>query len=315
MYGSASVRVLYQLLVQLKARCCKEVTLLGRVVYLMGVVGVKGLLKGIVAVAILMVTLLLPAISDGSQLRGGSLVVAADFTLPPYDYMVDGARAGFDFEMVTAIAGYLNKKIKFLDARLDYLAAHLSSSSYDIAVSALRVTPERIRTAGFIPYAMAGESLVVLSESQFKLKDLSDLCGRRVATVQHAARLADLSRASTVCEYSGNQPITVGTFPTSRAAASALLAGGFDVFYVDSLGARQLAKQSTGRLSIASNAILNPRVCGIFLGKRNLSLKADIAEALVYIKSSGKYAYLLNKYGLDEPTIEATQAAVNSVSP
>jgi len=250
--------------------------------------------------------------SASSTVKADTLAVGSDLTLPPYTYLEDHKPTGFDPDITTAIAKLMSKKVEFVDTRFANLILGVKGSRYDIAASAMYVTPERLKVVDFVPYFMTGGSLLVKSSSTFKPAGISDLCGKSVASIKGATWLTELSDGSKACEAAGKERITVREFDTSPEAAQSVLSGASEAHYEDiSIGSR-IAERSNGRLIMSTTGPLNPIVCGIYLKKGNAELKTEIESALTKMKSSGEYQALLAKYNLAEPTPEAIAKATGS---
>lgn len=255
-----------------------------------------------------------PNASAGSTVKTDTLSVGTDLTLPPYTYLKDRKPTGFDPDITTAIAKLMDKKVEFVDTRFANLILGVKGSRYDIAASAMYVTPERLKVVDFVPYFMTGGSLLVKAGSAFKPATISDLCGKSVASIKGATWLAELGDGSKACEAAGKDRITVREYDTSPEAAQSVLSGASDAHYEDiSIGAR-IAERSSGRLIMTSAGPLNPIVCGIYLRKDNSGLKTEIEAAISKMKSSGEYQALIAKYNLAEPTPEAIAKATGSVA-
>lgn len=247
-----------------------------------------------------------------ATVKPDTLSVGSDLTLPPYTYFEDHKPSGFDPEFTTAIAKQMNKQVEFVDTRFANLILGVKGARYDIAASAMYVTPERLKVVDFVPYFMTGGSILVKSSAPLKPAAISDLCGMNVASIKGATWLAELSSGSKACEGAGKQPITVKEFDTSPEAAQAVLSGAADAHYEDiSIGSR-IAERSNGRLMVSSTGPLNPIVCGIYLKKGNTELKSAIESALTTMKANGEYQSLINKYSLAEPTPDAIAKATGT---
>lgn len=252
--------------------------------------------------------------SASSTVKSDTLAVGSDLTLPPYTYLEDHKPTGFDPDFTTAIAKLMNKKVEFVDTRFANLILGVKGSRYDIAASAMYVTPERLKVVDFVPYFMTGGSILVKSDSTFKPAGLSDLCSKSVASIKGATWLAELSDASKACEAAGKERITVREYDTSPEAAQSVLSGASQAHYEDiSIGSR-IAERSSGRLVMSTTGPLNPIVCGIYLRKGNTELKSEIESALTKMKTSGEYQALIAKYNLAEPTAEAIAKATGSAA-
>lgn len=74
-----------------------------------------------------------------------TLTVAMDATLPPYEYLDQDTQQiiGFDVDLIRSIAERENLKIEIVNVSWDELMIGMGDCRYDLAISAIVVTPER----------------------------------------------------------------------------------------------------------------------------------------------------------------------------
>lgn len=239
----------------------------------------------------------------------GVLVVGTDLTYPPYNYFDDnGKPAGFDVELMTAIAKQAGLKIKFQDTRFENLILGVSGNQFDVIASTLYVKPSRAKQIDYIPYMKTGVSIAVQASQGFDFVNPEDLCGRKVASIKGGAWIEELDKlANGVCK--GN-PVDSREFPTSPEATQALLSGGVDAQMEDSAVLKSAASKLGGRLKITSKENLYPVVVGLGLRKGNAELAAVLQNALDALEKNGFYPGLLAKYNVSKPTDAEFKAAV-----
>jgi polar amino acid transport system substrate-binding protein len=114
--------------------------------------------------------------------RTGVLRVGTDATYPPFETVDPGTGqlAGFDVDLVRAVAGRLPARAEFVIVPFDGIVPGLKSGAYDLIVSAMTITPERSRQVRFTrPYTVAGQSIVVRA-AESAVRGAGDLAGRRI---------------------------------------------------------------------------------------------------------------------------------------
>jgi polar amino acid transport system substrate-binding protein len=113
---------------------------------------------------ILVVLVLAALLVTGCASQSGKLTVVMDATWPPFEYVDEETKelAGFDVDLMKAIAEKEGLEIEFQNVGFDSLLAGLSKCQYDAAISAITITDERKETIAFSdPYFAAGQIVTV----------------------------------------------------------------------------------------------------------------------------------------------------------
>jgi len=103
-----------------------------------------------------------------------NIAIASDY--PPYIYSKDGKLAGFEIEIINAVAESLKKTIHFHDIAFEGILKTVKEKHVDGAISAIAKTPEREKEVDFtIPYHRSMTVVVVpFATSIRSLDDLSN---------------------------------------------------------------------------------------------------------------------------------------------
>lgn len=231
------------------------------------------------------------------------LKVGSDLTFPPYEYLDGDKPAGFDIELMNAIAKQLGTKAEYVDTRFTNLMPGLDGKKYDAVISALYVNEKRLEKYDMIPYFTTDEVVMVKSGSAYQPKGAMDLCGKAVATMKGAIlaeQLQDISDKK--CVAANKERITIREFPTSPEATQALLSGAVDAQYDDAALSHAAVKKLEGKITISSTESFYPIVGGIVVRKGDAATYALLNDALKALRASGQYSKLLNDYGLTAAT-------------
>lgn len=247
--------------------------------------------------------------SAGTTISNGELKVGSDLTYPPYNYFAKGnVPAGFDVELMTAIAKKAGLKISFQDTRFENLIIGVNSGQFDVIASTLYVKPDRAKVIDYVPYMKSGISIAVVKGSKLSFSSLDDLCGQIIGSVKGSAWLEHIAKLNkTKCSKS---KIDAREFPTAPEVTQALLSGAINAQIEDSavLGAAQAKLK--GRLVITNKKQLYPVIIGFGLRKGNAELAKVLRSALEELKKDGSYKELLGRYNVDSPTEEEFQKAM-----
>ncbi|ALH96335.1 ABC transporter substrate-binding protein [Acinetobacter equi] len=231
--------------------------------------------------------------------------IGSDMTFPPFESMENGQPVGFDIDIANKIFEHSNDQAMFVDSRFSNLITGLEAKKFDLLMSALYITKERLEKVDMVPYYMTTEALIVLADSDYQPKTRNDLCGKTIASQNGSMfpeQLRKMSQDS--CVAKGKPPITVREFVTSPEAVQALLAKAVDAHYDDASVAKSTAEKLKGRLVISSTEPFFPILGGIAIPKGNQELFNKVKNGLDAIKKSGEYDQLIAKYNLQAPTDE-----------
>lgn len=109
------------------------------------------------------------------------LRVATDATFPPFEYVENGKRTGFDVEMIEALGKAMGKKVEWTDIDFKGLIPALQSKRVDVAASAIYITDERLKVVNFThPYYTGGLAIMVKADNN-TIKEPADLNGKKVS--------------------------------------------------------------------------------------------------------------------------------------
>lgn len=107
------------------------------------------------------------------------LQVGTDATWPPFEFVDEETKelAGFDIDLMNAIAEKANLDFEFVNAGFDPVLAGVAECQYDLAVSAITITDERKENMAFsVPYFAAGQ-LVAVAIDNSEINGPEDLSG------------------------------------------------------------------------------------------------------------------------------------------
>lgn len=259
---------------------------------------------------------LITAVGLGLALLGGNvmaketLTVGTDLTYPPYNYLEGKTAAGFDADFMRLVAKEMGEEAEFSDTRFANLIMGINLRKFDVIASTLYVTPERAEQIDYIPYMKTGGVILVLKSADFKPSQSSELCGKRVSSIQGAAWINKLNTVSeTHCLPKGLSKIDVREFPTSPEASQAVIAGMVHAQFEDAAVARSAADKS-GRLELSSD-IIYPVVVGLGVKKGNDEFKEKLASAVTSVGKSNAFKKLLIEYSVSLPSEKEIEAALN----
>lgn len=106
-----------------------------------------------------------------------NIAISSDY--PPYIYNKDGKLAGFEIEIINAIAESLKKTIHFHDIAFEGILKTVEQKQVDGAISTIAKTPEREKEVDFsVPYHRS--MTVVIAPFSNSIRNLGDLSNKVV---------------------------------------------------------------------------------------------------------------------------------------
>jgi ABC-type amino acid transport substrate-binding protein len=235
-----------------------------------------------------------------SESDSSTLAVGSDLTYPPYAYLEGDKPAGFDAEIMEALADQMGVTLDWKDTRFEQLITGVNADQFDVIASALYITAERSESVDYIPYFTTGSSIMTPAGKD-PVATAEDLCGLRVAVIKGGVPSQDLVDVSAECRTRGEPAIDIRPFATDPEGTQALRAGQVDAQISDAAVAAEVVKKTEGDLSITSTDLLYPVPVGLAVEKGNSELAEQLRGALEALTDDGTYEELLKKYNLEAP--------------
>ena len=243
-------------------------------------------LQRLFPVACLALAALLAGVSGAASAQTSNVLqVATDATFPPMEFTENGARTGFDVDIMNALAKAMGKTVQWTDIDFKGLIPGLIAHRFDAAVSGIYITDDRAKVVDFTePYYAGG--LVALVKTDSPIKTLTDLNGKKVS-VQVGTKSVNFLRDN----YPQVQRVEV---EKNEEMFDLVGIGRADAAVTGKPAAYQLAKTRGGFRVI--NQQLTTEQYGIAVRKDEPELKTALNTALGKIKADGTYAAIVHKW-------------------
>lgn len=116
------------------------------------------------------------------QIRSqGELRIGVEAAYVPFTFRREGRIVGYDVELAEIFCKTLGVKPNFIDTAWAGVIPSLYAKKFDIIMSAMSYTAERVKRVGFsIPYAEASQALLIRAGDTDRIKGTEDLAGRTV---------------------------------------------------------------------------------------------------------------------------------------
>ena len=248
-------------------------------------------------------------------LTAGTLTVGSDTTYPPQEYIdtTTGQAAGFDIDLITAIAQRMGLKAKIVTTGFDTIIDSLAAKRFDVVISAVTINPDRQKKVDFVPYFNAGESLLVQKGNPHNIKSVSDLCGLAVGVQTGTVEQTDLQTADKSCKSSGKAGINMTVLKDQTAVVQLLATNRVVATYQDSPVTDYYIKQNPGQFQVGGS-VINAAPEGIVIRKGDTSMFTAVQTAFNGLKADGTYKNLIDKWGLTSEAISMMDRRIQSVA-
>jgi polar amino acid transport system substrate-binding protein len=235
--------------------------------------------------------------------KKGTLVVAADATYPPNEFLASDGKTvqGMDADLAKDLAKVMGLKFKVANANFDSILPGLASGKYDLGMSSFTDNKEREKTVDFVTYFSVHTAFFEKVKGGPKINGLADLCGHKVSVEKGTTQQVDASAQGKKCTSSGKPGVKVLVFPDQNGANLALTSGRADVAMADSPPAAYVTEKSNGQLKLTGKEY-GPFPYGIAIPKNN-GMAKPIQDALKDLISNGAYGAILKKWGIQSGAI------------
>ena len=125
----------------------------------------------------------LGALAATSFAQGKDLKVAIDPTYEPFTYKVDGKPAGFDVDIANALCEQIKRKCVFVEQGWDSMIPGLQAKKYDVIISSMSITDERMKEVDFTDKYYNTPSRIVLKKT-VKFTDVASIKGKKIGVLK-----------------------------------------------------------------------------------------------------------------------------------
>lgn len=223
-------------------------------------------------------------LSGANLLSDGVLSVGAEVGYPPFeDFAEDGTTPiGFDVDIIEAVGEKLGLDVNIINTAWDGIFAGIGVN-YDVACSAVTITPERKETMLFSdPYINNYQAVVLPADSDKTIESFNDLDGMTIALQKETTSdilMSDYKSTGTIdIQIVANEKIT--------SCFTQLQNGEVDAVVVDSTVADGFINSSDD-FRIAYEDQEEAEQFGIAMAKDNDGLKTAIDQALKELEEEG----------------------------
>jgi len=211
----------------------------------------------------------------------------ADFA--PFEFQdVDGKEyAGFDMDLIRAVAKEMGYKADIQNINFDGLIPAMESGNLDVIISGMTINDERKQKVLFSePYYKSGLTIIVKKDNT-TINKFADLSGKKVAVQIGTTSAKEVSKIPNV---------EVKEFNSSADTFMELRAGGVDAVVNDRPVNDYYIMKSGEKNVRALDELLTSEDYGIAMSKKNPELAKQIDGALKKLHENGEYDKIFAKW-------------------
>ena len=233
-------------------------------------------------------------VPSGDLVKDGELSAGMELSYAPAEFYAEDGKTpvGYDIDMTKAIARTLGLKPNIVSSMFDTIIPSIGSK-YDLGITAMTITEERMQSVDFVSYYRAGSTWAVKKGNPKKL-DTSDMCGAKIAV-----------QTGTVQEEEANKT-EVMSYKRQAEAATAVATGKADAFYADSPVAGYAISQTDGQLE-ALGDVEGVAKQGIAVKKGNTQLAEAVQKAVQKLMDDGTYMKILKHWGVESGALDKAE--------
>jgi arginine/ornithine transport system substrate-binding protein len=224
------------------------------------------------------------------------LKVAIDPTYEPFTFKTaDGKPTGFDVDVATALCEQIKRKCEFVEQVWDSMIPGLSAKKYDMIISSMSITEERLKEVDFTDKYYNTPSRIVLKKG-VKFTDAASIKGKKIGVLKGSTQekyaLGELKAAGVVVNSYEAQDQVYLDIKSGRLDGTVAdyleVSGGF------------LTKPEGAKFELMGPELRDPKYfgtgVGVALRKGEDKLKGELNEAIKAIRTNGSYKTLNDKY-------------------
>jgi polar amino acid transport system substrate-binding protein len=224
----------------------------------------------------------------------------------PYTFFAPGkALAGFEYEIINALAHRLGRRAEFVQNDWNGLIPGLHRGLYDCVICGIEITPDKADEVSFsVPYYFTFEQFVGLRGTP-PIASLNQLRGRTIGTLDQTAALRMLEETPGVIAKTYDQEVSAYQDIINGRLFGVLLDYPIAKYYAAPNPKLELSGSPFGQVSY-----------GIAVEKGNTALQQEIDAALRDLIASGELRNILSRWGLWTGTVaQAFNQAVEPLAP
>lgn len=227
--------------------------------------------------------------------KAGVINVASEDDFQPFEFVKDGVPTGYDVEFFDAMSKSFDFKVHHEMIPWTGILPGVTTGKYDIAVTAVLVTPERLQSLGFTSPVAESVDYYVKRASDDRIKSVADLNGLTLGVEAGSAMLKLLPQLDAMLQKTGGKLGKVVEYQDYPTAYQDLAAKRLDFVVNTYLNLQDLVTKRPGVFALGQ-AVSKPIYIAWATTKDNTSLLKFMDDKIAAAKKDGTMAALQKKW-------------------
>lgn len=238
----------------------------------------------------------------------GKLSVGMELSYAPAEFVAADGKTplGYDVDLSKALARVMGLEPDIVSSMFDTIVPSVGAR-YDLGITAMTITPERMEAVDFVSYYRAGSTWAVRAGNP-KHVDVDHLCGLKVAVQTGTVQESEAWDANEQCP--ADNQIEVLSFKQQADAAVNVVSGKADAFYADTPVAGYAITKTEGRLEAVGGNVGVVKQ-GIAIKKGDAAMAQAVQKAMTKLMDDGTYMDILRHWGVESGALD--KAEINPV--
>lgn len=225
----------------------------------------------------------------------GTMHVATEDDYRPFEFVVDGKPMGLDHDLLALLRKEAPFKIEQHIIPWTGLLPGVTRNKYDVALTAVVVTPERAEALDFtMPIAEATQYYVVRAD-ETRIKSVADLNGKIAGVQAGGGSYAALQHLDKVLEAKGGRVAKVQQYASFPEAYQDLANGRIDYVINGAPNLAALVKEQPQRFKMGQ-AVGEPTYAAWAVAKGNTSVLNYLNGFMAKVRADGTLYQLQEKW-------------------
>jgi polar amino acid transport system substrate-binding protein len=211
---------------------------------------------------------------------------------------------GFDVDLLSAISSCAGYTTSFAKADFQTLVPSLQAGQIQMVISNLIASAARADVVNFVIYQKDEEALIVAKGNPKNIKEVADLCGKKLAVFPGTVQAGAAETQSKACTAAGKPAININTYTDFNGCLQGVLNGRSDAFINPVSVVAQTVAKYPSKLSGTAPIAEFRSLIGMAFTKSETDLRDANLAALKAVQDAGTEQALFAKWKQD-PTDQA----------
>lgn len=227
--------------------------------------------------------------------KKGVINVASEDDFQPFEFVKDGKATGYDVELFDTMSKSFGFKVHHEMIPWTGILPGVTTGKYDIAVTAVLVTPERLQSLGFTSPVAESVDYYVKRKSDDRIKSVADLSGLTLGVEAGSAMLKLLPQLDEMLKKTGGKLGKIVEYQDYPSAYQDLATKRIDYVVNTYLNLHDLVTKRSAVFALGQ-PVSKPIYIAWATTKDNASLLTFMDEKIAAAKKDGTMAALQKKW-------------------